>query len=143
VGEEQRRQVLLLMLNTHYSGAAQAEALNGEGKTDILIRFEDRNVLIAECKFWNGQAGFVATVEQLFGYSTWRDVKLAIVVFVDRRDLSAVVQTARDALERHAQFKGWLDHGDEESGMRAAMEWPGDPQRTVTLHVSMFLTPRR
>jgi hypothetical protein len=53
-GEEDRRQVLILMLNTHYAGKVFAEAFNGDGKTDILIREDDRNVFIGECKFYEG-----------------------------------------------------------------------------------------
>jgi len=46
------------MLNTHYEGGATGETFNAAGKTDILIRVEDRNVFIGECKWWSGAAGF-------------------------------------------------------------------------------------
>lgn len=47
-GEEDRRQFLLATLNTHYRGAGTAEAFNVNGKTDILIRHEGRNIFISE-----------------------------------------------------------------------------------------------
>ena len=56
--EEALRDALLLMLNTHYEGGATGETFNAAGKTDILIRVEDRNVFIGECKWWSGAAGF-------------------------------------------------------------------------------------
>jgi hypothetical protein len=58
MGEEARRQTLVATLNTHYAGRAHAEAFNNEGKTDILIRYEGRNLFICECKFWSGAEGF-------------------------------------------------------------------------------------
>ncbi len=52
--EEGIRDHFLLQLNGHYEGAATGETFNAAGKTDIMIRAEDRNVFIAECKFWRG-----------------------------------------------------------------------------------------
>src|ERR1700687_6211362 len=43
--------------------------LNGDGKTNILIRSEDKNVFIAECKFYNGPASASRTIDQLFRYA--------------------------------------------------------------------------
>jgi len=142
-GEEDRRQVLLLMLNSHYEGKAHAEAFNGAGKTDILLREEDRNLFIAECKLWEGPSAFHDAITQLFGYVTWRDVKLALVVFVDRKDFTRIIATARETVQRYEGFRAWLSTPEEEeSEFRAQVQWPGDPQRLVTLHVSLFLTPR-
>ena len=51
--EETIRDNILLQLNGHSEGAATSETFNGKGKTDILIRVGDRNIFIAECKFWS------------------------------------------------------------------------------------------
>jgi hypothetical protein len=45
------------------------------GKTDILIRDNDKNIFIAECKFWGGPKLFKETIDQLLGYTSWRDTK--------------------------------------------------------------------
>ncbi|MBB4398795.1 hypothetical protein [Bradyrhizobium sp. ERR14] len=55
LGEEDLRQHLLLPLNGHYPGQATGETFNAGGKSDILIRTEDRNIFIAECKIWGGE----------------------------------------------------------------------------------------
>ena len=57
MGEEDRRQTLLLALNTHYRGQATAEAFNFTGKTDPLIRHEGHNRFIGECKVCVGHKG--------------------------------------------------------------------------------------
>ena len=49
--EEDLRQHFLVQLNGQYEGQATGETFNFEGKTDILIRVEGKNVFIAECKF--------------------------------------------------------------------------------------------
>lgn len=50
VDEEALRSHFLVQLNGHYQGQATGETFNYEGKTDILIRTEGRNIFIAECK---------------------------------------------------------------------------------------------
>jgi hypothetical protein len=52
VDEEALRSHFLVQLNGHYQGQATGETFNYEGKTDILIRSEGKNIFIAECKFW-------------------------------------------------------------------------------------------
>lgn len=139
-GEEDRRQVLLLMLNTHYVGQAYAEAFNGQGKTDLLIRVEDKNLFIGECFMWGGPASLLAKLQQLFGYTTWADAHLTLIGFVDRRDFSAAVETAREVLEAHESFLGWRD-SQPDGELRAGVRWPGDDGRHVTLQVMLIHTP--
>ena len=57
MGEEDLRQHFLVQLNGHYEGQATGETFNYEGKTDILIRVEGKNIFIGECKIWGGQEG--------------------------------------------------------------------------------------
>jgi hypothetical protein len=140
--EEDRRQTLVATLNTHYEGRAHAEAFNVQGKTDILIRYEGRNLFICECKFWSGQEGLTATIDQLFSYTGWRDTKLAIVVFVRERGLTAILTKATATLQRHECFVGWgLAPGETE--LRAEMHWPGDDERLADLNVFLVHTPGR
>jgi len=141
MGEEARRTVLVDALNTHYRGKAAAEAFNFHGKTDILIRHDNQNLFIAECKYWSGAKGFTDTVDQLFGYRAWRDTKLAIVMFVREPDLTALIDKARDALAAHPQFIEW-DETPQELELRAVMSWPGDERRRATLTVYLSSTPQ-
>ena len=113
MGEEDRRQLLLNNLNTHYSGQGMAEAFNVKGDTDILVRHENANVFIGECKFWSGQKGFVETIDQLFGYRAWRDTKLAVIMFVRERGLTSIIERAREALAEHEQFVEWQQASGE------------------------------
>ena len=138
--EEDRRQVLLIPLNTQYRGKASAEAFNVAGKTDILLTWEGQNLFIAECKIWNGVKTFTDAVDQLFTYTAWRDTKLAVVMFVGAKRLTEVIDKARDSLSSHAQFESWRD-ADNEQELRAAMRWPGDDRRYAELNVFFVHIP--
>jgi hypothetical protein len=63
--------------NGVFKGQATGETFNFQGKTDILIRVEGKNVFIAECKFWKGEKALLATLDQLLSYLSWRDTKAA------------------------------------------------------------------
>lgn len=139
--EEHRRDLVVTTLNTHYRGQTTAEAFNVSGKTDILVRVDDRNVFVGEAKFWSGEKAFGEAIDQLFSYAAWRDTKLALLVFVREKGLSAIVEKARAVVEQHASFDSWA-HDVGESELRALVRWPGDSDRLG--HLSLFLvhTPR-
>jgi hypothetical protein len=95
--EEALRTILLVGLNGLFKGNATGETFNGEGKNDILIRVEDKNIFIAECLFWDGPAHFRKKItEQLLRYSTWHDSKLAAIVFNRKKGFTAVVEKMRE-----------------------------------------------
>jgi hypothetical protein len=135
--EEDVRDWLMLSLNMQYEGKAQGEAFNRSGKTDILMRHEDRNVFIAECKWWRGRQSFADALDQLLGYATWRDAKLALVIFVRAKGIIAVVDKANEALAKHQQFVTWQQPPKEaaEGEMRATVHMPVDEQREATVTV--------
>ncbi len=113
--EESIRDHFLLQLNGHYEGGATGETFNASGKTDILIREADKNVFIAECKFWRGQKAFGEAVGQLLGYLTWRDSKCALMVFNRTKDSSSVrgkMHEVMEALPEHRKTEFYNPDGD-------------------------------
>ena len=108
--EESIRDHFLLHLNGHYEGGATGETFNAEGKTDILIRERNKNVFIAECKFWHGQQAFSEAVDQLLGYLTWRDCKCALLVFNRTRDSSAVREKMHAAMQTLPEYRKTVFH---------------------------------
>lgn len=79
--EEELRDVILANLNGHYMGLATGETFRNNGKTDINIEFENRAAFVGECKVWQGEKIFHETIDQLIGYTTWRDNKNAMIFF--------------------------------------------------------------
>lgn len=78
--EEELRDHLLATLNTHYENVT-GETFRKIGKTDIHIEFENKAAFIGECKIWHGESLFQDAVQQVINYSTWRDLKVSIIVF--------------------------------------------------------------
>lgn len=139
--EETLRDHVLLALNTHYRGATYAEAFNKGGKTDILIRVHDRNAFIGECKWWGGPKALEEALTQLFGYTTWRDTRVALLFFVPTKEITKTIESAREAFEQRGEFLEWLPHG-EEGELVCRMRWPDDAERVATLTTLFVHLPR-
>ena len=140
VDEEALRSHFLVQLNGHYQGQATGETFNYEGKTDILIRSEGRNVFIAECKYWSGTKKLGETIDQLLSYSSWRDTKTAVVVFNRNRDFSKVLASIPDAVRSHSQFRRELP-GATETVFRYLFAHKDDKNRELQLAVMAFDVP--
>lgn len=141
MNEEPLRTILLVALNGIYEGQASGETFNGHGKTDILIRREDRNVFIAECLIWNGPAYLKAKMDdQLFQYAMWRDSKLALIVFNRGGNFTQVVAKMKNTVRSHSQFVNDL-RWEHESGARYLFRRHDDPERTFILSAVAFDVP--
>ena len=136
--EEDLRTHFLVQLNAQYEGLATGETFNFEGKTDILVRWEGRNVFIAECKFWDGPAKLTATIDQMLSYTSWRDTKTAILLFSKNKDLTSVLERIPPTVEKHANFKRRIAY---ESGFRCLLHHRDDPARELLLTVLAFEVP--
>jgi hypothetical protein len=94
------RDLLLFILNSNYQGAATGETFMGYGKTDILLRWRDRDAFIGECKYWGGSAKFTLAIEQLLGrYTIWRDTRVALILFIRNiSSISEIIDKANDCI---------------------------------------------
>ncbi|WP_131117968.1 hypothetical protein [Lichenihabitans psoromatis] len=140
MGEEDIRQHFLVQLNGHYDGQATGETFNFQGKTDILIRSDGRNIFIAECKFWHGEKAFLETIDQLLSYLSWRDSKTALVIFNRNKNFSAVIGAIKGAMDMHPQRKdGPTVEG--ETRLRYKMGYPADHSREIIVTVMAYDIP--
>lgn len=140
LGEEGRRDIYLVSLNTHYEDQVAGEAFNHTGKTDLRVRHEGNNVFIGECKIWKGPEVFTDALDQLFGYAAWRDTKLALIMFVPNKKLSDVIVKAKELVEDHPQFIEWLID-PKDHPMRARVHWRDDEKRHANLAVFLVHLP--
>lgn len=138
--EEDLRWLFLLPLNGLYQGQATGETFNFEGKTDILIRIHDKNIFIAECAIWDGPAYFKSKIDQLLGYATWRDSKLAIIIFNRTRKFSGVLAKVAEGCKSHPNFKRELQRPGS-TWFRCLISHRDDPDRELTLTVLAFEVP--
>lgn len=128
-------------LNGHYEGAASGETFNYEGKTDILIRVDGKNIFIAECKFWGGPKQLLSTIDQLLGYTSWRDTKTAIIVFNRNKDFSKVLEAIPQAATTHPNYVRTVGK-PRETEFQYAFSHRDDANRELILTVLAFDVPR-
>ena len=106
--EETIRDWLMFNLSTNYEAPDGSELFiggeveNASGKTDILVRYQNRNVFIAECKFWHGPRKFDSAIDQLISYTTWRDTKAAIILFITSKNATAAIDSAGSRLSAYS-----------------------------------------
>ena len=142
MGEESLRTVLLVNLNGLYEGQATGETFNGYGKSDILIRVENKNIFIAECLVWDGEKALLAKMnDQLFQYAMWRDTKVALIVFSRRDNFSNVVATMKKTVATHPQCLGLVDESETEGTYRFHRH--DDADRHFYLTCMAFTVPKR
>ncbi|SCX05847.1 hypothetical protein [Candidatus Aquiluna sp. UB-MaderosW2red] len=141
--EEELRDYILVMLNGTFQGAATGETFVKTGKTDILIRVEDRHVFVGECKWWKGAKGLGSAIDQLLGYLPWRDEKAALIVFIDNRDASAVFDKAEEAIKAHPAHKR-VGKGSSDKTKRRnfILGHPEDREREIQLAVLFVVLPK-
>jgi hypothetical protein len=143
MNEEPLRTILLVALNGIYEGQATGETFNGHGKTDILIRKGDRNVFIAECLMWRGQAYLQKKIdEQLLRYAMWRDSKLALVVFNRGGEFTHAIETMKSTIKAHPQCVKTLEWSHE-SGARYLFRRHDDASRHFLLTALAFDVPSK
>ena len=135
--EETLRDHMLVTLNSHYEGRAYAEAFNRSGRTDILIRIHDRNAFIGECKKWGGAKRFNEALDQLFGYTTWRDSRLALIFYVKEKNPSSIIEKARAEMQVRRERISW-EGPDRDGEFRCRVRWPDDSKREAMLTVLFF-----
>lgn len=139
--EEDLRNLLLGMLNTNYTGQVAGELFNGAGKTDICVRHGDRNVFIAECKFYRGPASVVAAMDQLLSYLVWRDSKAALLLFVRGGNFTQAVQRAVEAVEQHDQRRRTVVTATATERSDFEFARADDPERPIHVAVLPFRIP--
>lgn len=138
--EEAIRTHFLLQLNGHYEGSATGETFNASGKTDILIRVENRNIFIAECKFWQGQKAFNEAVDQLLRYLSWRDTKCALLVFNKTKNSAAVRQKMHEVMEARPEHRRTVLY-DPNGDARYIFVKESDPGREIIITTQLYDMP--
>jgi hypothetical protein len=135
------RDLFLLNLEPRYKGAATGETFNGKGKTDILIRYENSNVFVAECKVWHGSQRYLEGISQLLKNVVWRDSKTAIIIFVKYEPITQVMKQIREITCTHPNYLGFLNE-ENEGWYNFRFHINGDHNREVKLAVMVFWVPQ-
>ncbi len=137
LAEEAIRNHFFLQLNGHYEGGATGETFNASGKTDILIRVNDRNIFIAKCKFWRGKEDFNESVDQLLSYLSWRDTKCSLLVFNKTRNSSAIREKMHEIMEARPEYRRTVSY-DPNGDSRYIFVKESDPGREIIIMTQLY-----
>ncbi len=141
--EEDLRDYILVMLNGTFEGNATGETFVKSGKTDVLVRVEDRHVFVGECKWWKGAKAMGSAIDQLLGYLPWRDEKAALIVFIDNTDATAVFDKVEVAVREHPAFKRAGKVSADGTKRRSfVLGHPEDTEREIQLAVLFAVLPK-
>lgn len=136
--EEDLRNIILGNLNAIFEGEATGETFSKLGKTDISLRIEKGNILIIECKFWEGKVNYIDGINQLFRYLTWRQNYGILVTFAKRRGFTKVIRKAKEATQEHDTFiSGSMSHRSA-SEFITEHRFPDDVEKKVEIHHLLF-----
>lgn len=104
--EDRLRDVLLVALNAYFEGRGTGESFNGDGKNDILVRVADRNVLIAECKIWDGPKTVSRALDQLLRYvDHGTGARTALIIFFRSDNAEPLIAKTVNAIEDHPNYE--------------------------------------
>jgi hypothetical protein len=138
--ETDLRNIFLIQLNGQFMGTATGETFRAAGKIDILVRYDNRAVLIAECKFYDGPQSVTDALLQLLSYTTWRDTKLVLMMFARQRDFTAVLRNIGRTISDHSSTIRELPYQGE-TAFRFVLARADDRERELTLTVLVFAIP--
>ena len=142
IDEESLRTHFLMQLNGHFSGDSTGETFNYEGKTDILIKVDGKNIFIGECKFWTGEKGYLETLDQVLSYLSWRDTKAAVLVFNSNKNFTDVLIKIEDSTPGYPLFKKQIKKRSE-SSWTYLFGHKDDTNREISITVQAYNVPER
>jgi hypothetical protein len=137
--EEEMRDIMVVFLNGYFEGQATGETFNAAGRGDIVVRAEDRNVFVAECKIYDGRKTVDEAINQVLDHSTWRDSKAVLLLLIPRRDVTTAVREAIDAVSAHENYVNTTGTQDVSSRSDFVYHARGDPSRLI--HLTLLPVP--
>lgn len=136
--EEQLRDILLGWLNAFFENRATGETYSKTGKTDILVNLAGHDVMIVECKIWNGERYLHEGIDQLFQYLTWRENFGIVIMFCKLRSFTEIVEKAKGVVKNHASYVNNSVTTLGRSDFSAFHTFPGDARKRVLVHYLLF-----
>ncbi|MDO8618546.1 MAG: hypothetical protein Q7R49_01220 [Candidatus Daviesbacteria bacterium] len=135
--EEELRDIILSSLNSVFAGKATAETFSKKGKADIFLNIERGEILIMECKWWDGEKTLSEAVDQILGYITWRHSYGIIIIFSKNQDFTAVLKSAKQTIENHKSYKDNIK-SITDSHFESQHVFPEDIEKNIELHVVVY-----
>lgn len=131
--EEMIRDTILWALNANYI-IATGETFRAAGKTDIHIKLENKSAFVAECKIWKGPSTFDNALSQIFSYTTWRDCRVAIIIFNTKyKNFGDVIKKLNSEISNNKEIITSVKKGTTE--WECKFRHPADNDSFITVNV--------
>jgi hypothetical protein len=142
-GEKIKTLTLIHGLDAKYGDGVSAETRNKDGRTDILVRINRENILIAECKIWHGEDSLAKALDQLLErYVTWYDTRLSLLIFSRIGRFANVLKKIPQEIKQHQYFvREETIEIQKEGWFRFVACHPNDRDRELTLTILAFDIP--
>jgi hypothetical protein len=132
-GEESLRDLILANLNMLFEGKATGETFSYRGKSDIYLVIDRGNILICECKIWNGAVLYNETIDQLRGYLSWRHNFGIMITFSRNKSLTNILTEIPEIIKQNQSFSsGYKQLGPTHFISQHRLEQ--DNQKIVEMH---------
>ena len=132
--EEKLRDILISTLETHYENSVTGETFRKNGKTDIQIKFENKAAFVAECKIWHGIKKFNEAIDQLFGYTTWKDTKVALIVFnKNNKNFNSILNAVEEWIKANCK-----QFARKNGNMWSCLIYRSDTQTNIKLTIALY-----
>jgi len=139
LGEEELRDIILSMLNAVFQGSATGETFVKKGKTDIHLKMNiDGGILSAECKFWGGEKLYCETIDQHFGYLTWRQNYAIQITFSTNQGFPEVNGKAIESAKSHPTYVENSFRQISNTHFVTTNTFPEDSSKRVEIHHLLF-----
>lgn len=116
---------------------------NGDGKTDLLLPWNNRNAFVGECKFWRGPKSCRDAIDQLLGYLVWQDTKAALILFIRDEEPSDAIDKADICFREHALFKSARGGDDPNVRRDYVMVSEHDSRTFIKVALLPVVVPKR
>jgi hypothetical protein len=135
--EPDLRNIIVGHLNHYFPGDVTGETFVKLGKADIRLKVFAGEILIAECKYWNGEEEFLKAIDQLFRYLTWRHNYGLVIVFSKNYGFTDVLNRIKEATQKHASYQGGFTELAD-THFRSVHKFPDDPQKQIEVHILAY-----
>ena len=136
--EELIRDTILWALNANYI-VATGETFRAAGKTDINVNIDNKSAFIAECKVWHGPKTFSEALNQVYAYTTWRDCRIAILIFnLKYKDFGQVLTKLEQQIETNENYISMKKKSDNEWECKFKSATDSNGQITINVLASDY-----
>lgn len=136
--EELIRDTILWALNANYI-VATGETFRAAGKTDINVNIDNKSAFIAECKVWHGPKTFSEALNQVYAYTTWRDCRIAILIFnLKYKDFGQVLTKLEQQIATNENYISMKKKSDNEWECKFKSATDSNGQITINVLASDY-----